>query len=99
MAAFSDDVKRSIEQFPADVQAAHTHASNHRVEVLGSDRCGCFYCFATFSPQDIDEWIDEVNGEPHTALCPSCGVDSVIGDRSGFDVSSAFLKRMSSFWF
>jgi len=33
-------------------------------------------------------------------MCPECGIDSVIGDASGFPIADeAFLKRMHSIWF
>jgi len=90
---------RWVAQLPADVQVAHTHASNHRAEVLASALCGCFYCCSTFPPQDIAKWTDELDGQGQTALCPRCGIDSVLGDRGGFELSSTFLQRMKSFWF
>jgi hypothetical protein len=34
-----------------------------------------------------------------TALCPNCGNDAVLGDRSGFPIDSHFLNRMSEAWF
>src|SRR5688572_5370679 len=74
-----------------DKQAAHAHSSNHRAEILDSSVCGCFYCLATFPPVEIQDWVDEDSGgQGQTALCPRCGIDSVIGGRSGFPISEAF---------
>jgi hypothetical protein len=78
-----------------DVEAAHQHCSNHRSEITTGTRCGCFYCCAVFHPDEIKEWVDY--GE--TALCPRCGIDSVIGDRSGYPVQNQFLERMRTRWF
>jgi hypothetical protein len=61
--------------------------------------CGCFYCCAVFTPERIVDWTDELGGEGQTALCPVCGIDSVIGDRSGFPISPEFLQRMKRHWF
>ena len=91
--------RRRVAHLPAGVREAHNHASNHRAEVLASARCGCFFCCTTFSPQDIDEWTDDVNGEGQTALCPRCGVDAVLGDQAGYELSPAFLQHMKSVWF
>jgi hypothetical protein len=88
-----------VSTFPDEIRKAHDHSSEHRSEVAGSKVCGCFYCCSVFPPTRIEEWVDEVNGQGQTALCPMCGVDSVIGDRSGFPVSPEFLKRMKSYWF
>jgi hypothetical protein len=48
-----------------------------------------------FEFKHIQEWID--GGQ--TALCPSCGIDSVIGDASGFPITEEFLAAMESRWF
>ena len=69
---------------------AHKHASQHRVEIEASTRCGCFFCFRTFPPLLIKAWIDA----KQTALCPGCGVDSVLGDASLHRIDDAFLRRM-----
>lgn len=62
--------------------------------------CGCFYCCSTFSPGAIKVWIDKNDqGVGTTALCPKCGIDSVIGDRAGFPVSPEFLEKMNEYWF
>ena len=74
----------------------HAHASHHDFAVSKSTECGCFHCVKTFTPQQITEWID--NGQ--TAVCPFCGVDSVIPDRryaSAADTS--VLQQMHDFWF
>jgi NAD-dependent SIR2 family protein deacetylase len=78
-----------------DVIKAHEHSSKHRNEIMESNLCGCFYCLETFTPQYIVEWIDD--GE--CAMCPKCGIDSVIGDRSGFPIEKAFLEAMRNHWF
>jgi hypothetical protein len=91
--------KRRVASFPDDVRQAHQHSINHRVEINNSNQCGCFYCCSIFTPNQIEDWTDEVNGEGQTALCPSCGIDSVIGDSSGFEISKDFLGKMRSYWF
>jgi hypothetical protein len=49
-----------------------------------------------FPPTEIKEWCDDGN----TAICPRCGIDSVIGDASGFPITSPdFLARMNHYWF
>ena len=35
-----------------------------------------FYCNRIFDAEKIHEWIDDENGQ--TAVCPFCGIDSVI---------------------
>jgi hypothetical protein len=77
----------------------HQFASNHRFDVLNSQICNCFHCLAQFTPSRIEEWIDEnENDVGQTALCPFCGIDSVIGDKS-IVLSKEFICEMEKFWF
>lgn len=82
-----------------DPVRAHRHSSRHRQEVLASDRCGCFYCLAIFAPSAIERWVDEWENVGQTALCPSCGIDSVIASESGYPITEEFLARMRTHWF
>jgi hypothetical protein len=75
---------------------AHTHTTRHRVELEASTAAGCFYCCEVFSPTEINDWVDNDD----CALCPRCGIDSVIGNASGFPIDEEkFLKEMNEFWF
>ena len=77
------------------LQRAHERSINHRTEIEASAVCGCFYCKSTFSPREIDDWIDD----EQTAICPHCGIDSVIGDKSGFPITRKFLTEMNRRFF
>jgi hypothetical protein len=77
------------------LRAAHERSIRHRDEIEKSALCGCFHCLKTFLPQAIDEWID---GD-QTALCPSCGIDSVLGDAGGLPITKELLSEMRAFWF
>ena len=74
---------------------AQKHASQHRVEIEASTRCACFFCFRTFPPLSIKAWIDG----RQTALCPGCGVDSVLGNASPHRIDDAFLRQMHGQFF
>lgn len=82
-----------------DHARAHRHSSRHRDEVMGSELCGCFYCLATFPPSEIAAWTDEWEGVGQTAICPRCGIDSVIGSASSYPVTAEFLGVMRDHWF
>ncbi len=75
--------------------AAHKHSSNHHEELLKSDICGCFYCLEIYSPQEIQDWVDD----DKCALCAKCGIDSVIGSASNYPITKDFLKEMKRYWF
>ncbi|GAB3357535.1 hypothetical protein GCM10027430_26920 [Lysobacter tyrosinilyticus] len=91
----------------SNVIAAHTKSSNHREEIESSPLCGCFYCLETFPSSAIEDWVDWPEGTPEelelsagtTALCPRCGIDSVIGSASGYPIDAEFLSAMRSYWF
>ncbi len=82
------------------LEAAHKRSSLHRDEILASKVCGCFYCKKLFSSAEVVEWYNPKgapNGE--TAACPYCGIDAVIGDASGYDLTPEFLAAMKQRWF
>lgn len=82
-----------------DFIAAHKH-HHYWEEILNSRICGCFYCLETFRPDEIIEWhLEDESGIGQTALCPKCGIDSVIGSDSGYPIEHSFLKKMKDFWF
>ncbi len=89
------DGKLQFEDMSRELFAAHEHALRSRDELMASEMSGCFHCIAVFAPYEIREWID--GGQ--TAMCPRCGVDSVIGTRSGFPVTTEFLQQMQKAWF
>ena len=74
---------------------AHRFSSRNRNGLEKDSKCGCFYCLKIFNPIVIDEWWDHED----TAVCPYCGIDSVIGENSGFPITELFLKGMHAQWF
>jgi hypothetical protein len=78
-----------------DYIRAHEASSYHREQLMASDICGCFYCLRTFAPDTISVWV--THGQ--TALCPKCGIDSVLGSASGYPISESFLRDMQKYWF
>lgn len=79
-----------------DYITAHTFSSNHKDRLLEDQRCGCFYCLEIFAPREIIDWVEDVDG---TAICPYCGVDSIVGEHSGYSITREFLEKMRSYWF
>jgi hypothetical protein len=80
---------------PAWLADAHKHSIFNREEILQSKLCGCFYCLEIFTRDEVVDWTDEELSMSKTALCPKCGIDSVLGDSSGFPAGSKdFLKAM-----
>ena len=83
---------------PHKVAVAQNFSSNNRSLLKGSKECGCYYCCKVFSPSLIEDWLEEEVGD--TALCPFCGIDAVIGDKSGKEfMEQAFLEKLREYWF
>jgi hypothetical protein len=80
----------------ADYIDAHAFSSNHKEALKKDGLCGCFYCMEIFDPRLITEWVADVSG---TALCPFCGIDSIIGQNSGYPITEEFLSEMNQYWF
>lgn len=78
-----------------ELEDAHKFSSLHRDLVDQSETCGCFYCLEVFKSTEIHEWIDN----KQTAMCPHCGIDSVIPDITNLLKEEKFLEQMSKHWF
>jgi hypothetical protein len=78
-----------------DLSRPYRRSVLNRVDVLRSDACGCFRCLAIFDPSTIRSWVD--TGQ--TAVCPKCGMDSVLGDASGFALTDELLGALQQQYF
>jgi hypothetical protein len=94
---------------PISPSRAIAHSFQNRPEILASESCACFQCFARFTPADIRDWNDSEDpdygdwgpAEPdlvrypgQTATCPFRKADSVIGSASGYALTDAFLHSL-----
>ena len=88
-------LKKYLRMFKPAYMRARDHSSNHFDELKNSDTCGCFYCLSIFPPTEIESWVDDGK----SALCPKCGIDTVIGSASGYPITKDFLEKMCGYWF
>lgn len=79
------------------LHAAHKISYANKTRLSGSQKCGCFYCLRFFSSEDIVDW--SVDKPDWTAICPYCGIDSVIGENDGYPLTEDFLEEMFEEWF
>lgn len=77
------------------LEYAHSFSLNNSESIKASVSCACFYCKTRFTPVEVVDFCDKGN----TALCPKCGIDSVIGDASGISLSASFVVQLHDFWF
>lgn len=78
---------------------AHDLSFRNRKALEESEICGCFYCLKTCVASDVKKWIDRRKGTEETALCPHCGIDSLLGSSSGYPITTEFLQKMQEYWF
>lgn len=74
----------------------HLYCTSNEEDLSRSDHCGCFYCLNIFEPYEVNSWIKDRGGR--TAICPYCGIDSVLPD-SMVELSEEYLKKMHKRWF
>ena len=58
-----------------------------------SQKCGCYFCKKIFDASEIEDWTSD-----KTALCPYCGIDSVVQDYN-VEITPKLLKKMNAEWF
>jgi len=92
-------VKKIEKMEKPDYIKAHNHSFKSRREIEQSTFCGCFKCLAIFKASEVEDWWAEVDGIHLTPACPKCGIDSVIGDKSGYPITKKFLNQMKKHWF
>lgn len=79
------------------LHAAHKISYANKTRLSVPQKCGCFYCLRFFSSEDIVDW--SVDKPDWTAICPYCGIDSVIGENDGYPLTEDFLEEMFEEWF
>jgi len=90
-----------------ELLAAYRAVSNNWAQIQGSKLCGCCSCVQMFPADEIVAWtgldmhnVDDPKAiDQQTALCPRCGSEAVIGDKSGYPINVQFLSRMNEAWF
>jgi NAD-dependent SIR2 family protein deacetylase len=59
-----------------------------------SINCSCYYCISSFLKEEIQNWTDQ----GQTAICPKCGIDSVLGDIV-LPFEETTFKKLKEYWF
>ena len=94
-------IDKEVPMFHKDRKDVEEHTKRNEREILASQTCGCLTCAATFAPEEVTKWQDEVDDAEHperhvdrTGICPHCGDALILGDRSGYEISNTFLEAM-----
>ncbi|MFZ7132857.1 MAG: cytoplasmic protein [Eubacteriales bacterium] len=81
-----------------DYKEIHEKSISHEKDIKNSKICGCFYCLHIVSPNEIKEWWDENSGSK-TSVCPKCGIDAVLPDNIGYEITVELLEKMKKEYF
>lgn len=90
-----------------ELLAAYRSVYKNWSQIQASKVCGCCSCMQVFPADEVSAWtgldfsnLDDPEAvDSQTALCPRCGAEAVIGDKSGFPIHAPFLVRMNEAWF
>lgn len=76
-----------------DTYSAHDHANRNQKEILISNECACFGCYAEFPASEVTRFTET------TAWCPKCeAFSTVIGDASELPLDREFLEAVHDHW-
>ncbi len=73
----------------------HTH--NNEIEILHSKTCSCIFCRQHYDARAVNDWVNDERGM--SAICPECGMDTVIGDNGGEPLDKETLKALNLAFF
>lgn len=87
--------------FSQELEDYASFNKTHKEFLKDSKYAGCYYCCEIFPADTIEEWVRSYrrkNEALDCALCPNCGIDSVLPD-SKVTLNADILKRMHKYWF
>jgi hypothetical protein len=65
-------------------------SSGNKTNLNDSEKCGCFHCIEIFDPKLITEWVHA----EETAICPKCGIDSIVPQAIDVELTKDLLGKM-----
>jgi len=82
---------------PTSLHLNHQISIWNRPDIEASKMAGCFGCLKAFPANEVVDWCDE---DGTTALCPYCGIDSVMPDAVIANAAIPdLLEKMHDHWF
>lgn len=73
------------------------HSTNNDLEILQSHKCSCLFCRHTVDAREVQDWVSDEHGV--SAICPECGMDTLIGDASGMSFTKEELREINMTYF
>lgn len=78
-----------------EIKEVHKYSIYNMDQAEASKKAGCYHCLAEFEPSAIKSLTDD----DRTALCPKCGIDSVLFDASLYEINQTTLIKLKKYWF
>ncbi len=80
---------------------ARRHSIKNWGDLSRSTICGCYHCGTIFLSNEIYQWVglDGKSADDATAICPFCGMNSVIAESAAYPLKKDFLEYMKGYWF
>lgn len=79
----------------AQLKRLHTYSAHNRSRIAVADKCYCFHCKAVLDSREITDYAD--HGQ--TAICPKCGIDSIIPDSIDEPLNEKTVAELNQYWF
>jgi hypothetical protein len=76
------------------LQRIYQHSRLNRQFMVPGSACRCFHCLKEFPAEDVSHWTDRGK----TALCPRCGIDSVLSN-SADELTDDLIRRLQATYF
>ena len=88
-------LKLSEEMEKEKIKAAIKFATSNKKGLAISEKAGCYHCMCIFPANEVTDFL----ASEQTAFCPYCGIDSVLPDKSPYNLNLETLKELNEFWF
>jgi hypothetical protein len=87
--------QQEIDMTKDQISAAIRFATGNREALAKSKKAGCYYCLTIYAASEVVRFLPPED----TALCPYCGIDSVLADQSPYELKVEILEELHIFWF
>lgn len=84
---FEDDCPSTM--FP--IEKASNKAIYNALKINPNMVCSCYYCLSKYRGSEVNEYVDDGK----TALCPVCGIDSVLPK----EIDGDELQKIHDYYF
>ena len=77
-----------------DIKIAPKLSIRNRKSLNEVSECACYYCYKIYEVKEIKDYTDM----EETALCPYCGIDTVLPVKCKEDKNHQLLHKIHNYW-